>query len=96
MEREGKVHPPVEHMPNVQQNNEFLAFTNIFLLQPIAKQYAQRSGCDCDDLIQVGCLGLIEASQRFEQTKGTVFNVFAKPHIRGAILHYPRDKASLI
>jgi hypothetical protein len=53
MEREGKVHPPVEHMPNVQQNNEFLAFTNIFLLQPIAKQYAQRSGCDCDDLIQV-------------------------------------------
>ena len=39
---------------------------------------------------------MIQALQYFEQTKGTVFNVFAKPHIRGAILHYLRDKASLI
>ena len=39
---------------------------------------------------------MTQASQRLEQTKGTVFYVFAKPHIRGAILHCPRDRANLI
>ena len=97
MAQEVNVHPLVNRMPNVQQQQRNSRIQKyISLVQPIAKRYAHRSGCDCDDLIQVGCLGLIQASQRFEQTKGTVFHVFAKPHIRGAILHYLRDRASLI
>ena len=86
-------------MTNVQQKQRNSRVQKyLSLVQPIAKRYAQRSGCDCDcdDLIQVGCLGLIQASQRFQHTKGTLFHVFAKPHIRGAILHYLRDNASLI
>ena len=39
---------------------------------------------------------MIQASQRFEQTKGAVVLVFAKPHILGAFLHCLRDRASLI
>jgi RNA polymerase sigma-B factor len=97
MAQEVNVHPLVYRMPNVQQKQRNSRVQKyLSLVQPIAKRYAHRSGCDCDDLIQVGCLGLIQASQRFEQTKGTVFHVFAKPHIRGAILHYLRDRASLI
>ena len=84
-------------MTNVQQKQRNSRVQKyLSLVQPIAKRYAQRSGCDYDDLIQVGCLGLIQASQRFQLTKGTLFHVFAKPHIRGAILHYLRDNASLI
>ena len=84
-------------MTNVQQKQRNSRVQKyLSLVQPIAKRYAQRSGCDYDDLIQVGCLGLIQASQRFQHTKGTLFHVFAKPHIRGAILHYLRDNASLI
>ena len=97
MAQEVNVHPLVNRMPNVQQQQRNSRIQKyISLVQPIAKRYAHRSGCDCDDLIQVGYLGLIQASQRFEQTKGTVFHVFAIPHIRGAILHYLRDRASLI
>ena len=61
------------------------------LVRSIAKQFSYKSGCDCDDLIQVGCLGLIQASHRFNQTQAGSLNVFAKLHIRGAILHYLRD-----
>ena len=66
------------------------------LLRPIAKQFSCKSGCNCDDLTQVGCAGLIQASHRFNQTQADLFNVFAKLHIRGAILHYSRDNSDLV
>ena len=58
------------------------------LLRPIAKQFYCKSGCNCDDLIQVGYAGLIQASHRFNQTQADLFNIFAKLHIRGTILQY--------
>lgn len=45
-----------------------------------------------DDLLQVGCLGLIRAIERFEISKGHAFSSFAMPYIRGEIQHYLRDK----
>ena len=84
-------------MPNVQQqqrNHRIQKYLS--LVQPIARRYSYQSGCDCDDLTQVGCLGLIQASQRFQQKQGDSFPAYAKPHIRGAILHYLRDHASLV
>ena len=84
-------------MPRVQQqqrNHRIQKYLS--LVQPIARRYSYQSGCDCDDLTQVGCLGLIQASQRFELKHGDSFPAFAKPHIRGAILHYLRDHMSLV
>jgi RNA polymerase sigma-B factor len=84
-------------MPNVQQqqrNHRIQKYLS--LVQPIARRYSYQSGCDCDDLTQVGYLGLIQASQRFKLNNGNSFPAFAKPHIRGAILHYLRDHVSLI
>ena len=84
-------------MPKVQQqqrNHRIQKYLS--LVQPIARRYSYQSGCDCDDLTQVGCLGLIQASQRFELKHGDSFPAFAKPHIRGAILHYLRDHMSLV
>ena len=43
-----------------------------------------------------GCLGLIKAYNRYEVQRGAPFPSFAKPHIRGAILHFLRDRAGLI
>jgi RNA polymerase sigma-B factor len=45
-----------------------------------------------EDLLQVGCLGLIRAIERFEICKGHAFSSFAIPYIRGEIQHYLRDK----
>ena len=84
-------------MPKVQQqqrNHRIQKYLS--LVQPIARRYSYQSGCDCDDLTQVGCLGLIQASQRFELKHGDSFPAFAKTHIRGAIIHYLRDQMSLI
>ena len=66
------------------------------LVRQIAKQFSYKSGCDCDDLIQVGCVGLIQASHRFNQTQADFFDVFTKHHIRGAILHYLRDSSDFV
>ena len=69
---------------------------NLHLVRPIATHYALQSGHDRDDLLQVGYLGLIKASNRFKAENGATFPSFARPHIRGAILHYLRDGVGLI
>ena len=44
----------------------------------------------------MGCLGLIKAYNRYDAQRGAPFPSFAKPHIRGAILHFLRDRVGLI
>ena len=66
------------------------------LVKPLARRYAAKSGQDPDDLLQVGLLGLLRAAERYEGQRGIPFSAFARPHIRGAILHYLRDKAAII
>ena len=39
---------------------------NLHLVQPIARHYAQQTGLESDDLLQVGCLGLIKAYNRYD------------------------------
>lgn len=41
---------------------------------------------DVDELIQVGMIGLIEAAQSFDVSRGVDFEIFARTRIRGAIL----------
>jgi RNA polymerase sigma-B factor len=62
------------------------------LVRPIALHYAARCREPLDDLVQVGLLGLLRAAERYAEASGTPFAVFARPHIRGAILHYLRDR----
>ena len=66
------------------------------LVEPLARRYAAKSGQDPDDLQQVGLMGLLRAAERFEGQRDIPFSAFARPHIRGAILHYLRDKAAII
>jgi RNA polymerase sigma-B factor len=64
------------------------------LVRPIALHYHQRCAEPLDDLIQVGLLGLLRAAERYQAGSGTPFSAFARPHVRGAILHYLRDLAA--
>lgn len=41
---------------------------------------------NCDDLIQAGMVGLIEAARNFDKTKGATFTTYAGIRIRGAML----------
>jgi len=88
-----EMHPLNKH--SLRRRNQQIQ-NHLHLVRPIARHYAQQTGHDQDDLLQVGCLGLIKASTRFEPQRGCSFSSFAKPHIRGAILHFLRDKVGLI
>ena len=66
------------------------------LVRPIALSFARRSGQCGEDLTQVGMLGLITASSTYKNGSSVPFQAFARPHIRGAILHYLRDRSALI
>ena len=66
------------------------------LVEPLARRYAAKSGQDHDDLLQVGLMELLRAADRYEDQRKIPFSAFARPHIRGAILHYLRDKAAII
>jgi RNA polymerase sigma-B factor len=63
------------------------------LVRPLAIHYARCSGEPSEDLIQVGLLGLIRAAELYRAATTTPFEAFARPHVRGAILHYLRDLA---
>lgn len=64
------------------------------LVRPIAFHYQQRCAEPLDDLIQVGLLGLLRAAELYRPASSTPFSAFARPHVRGAILHYLRDLAA--
>ncbi|MCU0528606.1 MAG: sigma-70 family RNA polymerase sigma factor [Cyanobium sp. Prado107] len=64
------------------------------LVRPIALHYHQRCAEPLDDLTQVGLLGLLRAAELYRPGSGTPFPAFARPHVRGAILHYLRDLAA--
>jgi RNA polymerase sigma factor (sigma-70 family) len=71
-----------------------LILENEKLVHFVAKSY---KGLDqYEDLVQEGMIGLIKAARRFDPTKGFMFSSFAVPCIKGEILHYLRDKGSII
>ncbi len=66
---------------------------NLGLVRKEAHRWVNNSGESFEDLLQVGCFGLIQAIERFDLTKGRAFSSFAVPYIRGEIQHYLRDKS---
>ena len=54
---------------------------NLLLVRPIAGNYAQQTGLENDDLMQVGCIGLIKAYNCYDALQGAPFPSIAKPHI---------------
>lgn len=59
---------------------------------PLVRQVAQRfhvgptSPVDMSDLMQYGVIGLIDACEKFDESKGTSFQSYARFRIRGSIL----------
>jgi RNA polymerase sigma-B factor len=62
---------------------------------PLARQLAARyAGGDepYDDLLQVACLALVRAIDRFDPERGVAFSSYAVPTIRGEIKRHYRDR----
>lgn len=66
------------------------------LVRKIAGATHQRTDLTKEDLIQVGVMGLIKAIELYRPEKNAKFSTYATYFIRGEILHYLRDKGSII
>ncbi|AFY74420.1 RNA polymerase sigma factor, sigma-70 family [Synechococcus sp. PCC 7502] len=69
---------------------------NIGLVKKEVGYWLRQSSEGYEDLLQVGCMGLIGAIERFEISKGYAFSSFATRYVRGEIQHYLRDKCSTL
>jgi RNA polymerase sigma factor FliA len=69
-------------------NHEDLVTAHIGLVKRIAQHLIARlpSTVDIDDLMQAGMIGLLEAANNFDETKGASFETYAGIRIRGAML----------
>ncbi len=63
------------------------------LVRALARRFAGR-GEQVEDLVQVGCIGLIKAVDRFDPTRGGDLVAYAVPTIVGELRRHLRDRAS--
>lgn len=69
---------------------EEIVIENTALVKSIAYKFRDR-GCEMDDLIQIGMLGMIKAVKSFDESRNTGFSTYAVPLIIGEIRRHLRD-----
>ena len=68
----------------------------VLRFMPLARQLASRyrhAGEQLEDLVQVACVGLIKAVDRYDPERGNGFTRYAVPTMLGEIKRHFRDKA---
>lgn len=81
--------------PSIEVRNQLVRL-NTGLVRKIAHRFSYQCHEPYEDLEQMGFLGLIRAIERFNPYQGCAFSSFAVPYIRGEMLHFLRDKGSLV
>lgn len=81
--------------PSIQTRNRLVEL-NAGLVRKVAHQVSKQCVEPYEDLEQMGYLGLVRAIERFNPHQNRAFSSFAVPYIRGEMLHYLRDKGSLV
>ena len=69
---------------------------SMILVKKIAGSVNLRTDLTKEDLMQIGVMGLIKAIELYKPKKKAKFSTYATYFIRGEILHYLRDKGSII
>ncbi len=68
--------------------------SNLPLVHSLCKRFIGR-GIEYDDLYQAGCVGLIKATDGFDESRGLCFSTYAVPVILGEIRRLFRDGGQL-
>ncbi len=67
-----------------------LVENNMGLVYTVARRFCGR-GCEMEDLIQIGSIGLIKAIDKFDSSFEVKFSTYAVPMIAGEIKRFLRD-----
>lgn len=81
--------------PSLELRNKLVQI-NSGLVRQVAHRISRQCAEPYEDLEQIGYLGLIRAIERFNPHQGCAFSSFAIPYIRGEMLHYLRDRGSIM
>jgi RNA polymerase sigma-B factor len=76
-----------------QPERERLIEAHLPLVRSVARRYLGR-GETLEDLIQVGSIGLIKSSTRFDPQRGVAFATFATPAVEGEIRRHLAERTS--
>lgn len=68
----------------------FLVENNIGLVRSVVRRFLNR-GCEYDDLVQIGSIGLLKAIKKFDSSFNVRFSTYAIPMIMGEIKRFLRD-----
>ncbi len=74
---------------DIKAKEDFIK-NNLSLVKSIAIRFRGR-GCELEDLIEIGTIGLLKAMEGFDGEKGYSFSTYAFPLITGEIKRYLRD-----
>jgi len=84
----------MEASPHVSPDRRERIEAHLPLVRTLALRFARR-GEPLDDLVQVGCIGLIHAVDRHDPDRGA-FEAYAVPTITGEIQRHLRDRGSVL
>ncbi len=78
-----------------RQAREKLVYNNLPLVHAICRRYPPET-IEYEDIFQEGCIGLLQALQKYDPEKGTRFSTYAVPFILGMIRSYLRQNGHLL
>jgi RNA polymerase sigma-B factor len=81
--------------PSVELRNKLVKL-HTGLVRKMAHKFSHQCNEPYEDLEQIGYFGLIRAIERFDPSQGYAFSSFAVPYIRGEMLHFLRDRSTLL
>lgn len=77
-------------MTEIKADRNSIVENNLGLVHACANRFRGR-GVEYDDLFQAGCVGLIKAADKFDESRGFSFSTYAVPVILGEIKRIFRD-----
>jgi RNA polymerase sigma-B factor len=83
------------HSPSIKLRNQLVQLHK-GLVRKMAYKFSHQCNEPYEDLEQIGYFGLIRAIERFNPSQGYAFSSFAIPYIRGEMLHFLRDRSTLV
>jgi RNA polymerase sigma-B factor len=81
--------------PSIKLRNQLVQL-HTGLVRKMAHKFSHQCNEPYEDLEQIGYFGLIRAIERFDPNQGYAFSSFAVPYIRGEMLHFLRDRSTLL